>query len=170
MVIEKYITRINFVEICSGGEHNHVRRYEGCMASQEFLYDGIHSAGVAVLEDGKLRTIIEVSGSHATATWEEARKSRRYRVGIQNVWEVDATRVINTQSKLQSEEGTDVDLSAVTGTKCQPCARAFKLKHDAHVQQLAELRKEIAASERRIVAKRKASALNAQSPRATINK
>lgn len=48
-------------------------------------------------------------------------------VGIEDMWEVDATRVIKSQSKLHSAEGT-VDLCAVNGTKCQPCARAFKLR------------------------------------------
>lgn len=158
MIIAKYITKINFVQICRRGEHRHVRHYERCTSSQEFRYDGRHSADVAVFsEDGKLKAIVEVKFSHATTA--EALESRVSHVGIGNMWEVDATRVINSQSKLHSAE-RKIDLSATNGLKCQPC----KLKRDAAKLRRAEARKkwdarfmEYEALERD-AAKRKASA------------
>lgn len=136
MIIAKYITRINFVQTCSGGEHRHVRRYEGCTASQEYRYDDRHAADVGVFSgDGKLRAIVEVKISHATTG--EALESRVSHVGLGDMWEADTTRVIEAQSKLHSAEGK-FDLSATTGTKCQPCKR----KRDAVKLKRAQARKE----------------------------
>lgn len=85
------------------------------------------------------------------------------------MWEVDGTGVISAQETLHSEERA-VNLSAYSGAKCHSCARESKLRDDAHEQKLADLGNETAALERRIVAKRKAFALNAQGRGVTTNK
>lgn len=161
MIITEYITKINFVQVCSKGEHEHVRRYKCCKASQEFRYDGRHSADVAVFsEDDKLRAIVEVKFSHATTG--EALDSRVSHVGIEDMWEVDATRVIKAQSKLHSAKRS-IDLSATNGTKCQPC----KLKRAAAKLRRVEARKKWKARKveyealERNAAERKLAALNA---------
>lgn len=56
----------------------------------------------AFSEDGALRAIVDVKYSHATMG--EALGSNLCRVGTESVCEVNATRVINSQSRLHSTE------------------------------------------------------------------
>lgn len=109
-ILVMHIRRINFVDRFTFESGSIDRQYEGCTASCNFRYDDYHSADVALFsEDGRLRAIIDVELSRAKR--EETLESKVYRVGAQNVWEVDASRVIHLQSRLRSAEGS-VDLVA----------------------------------------------------------
>lgn len=124
MIIARHISQIYFVNKCNEGEHKHVHRYEGCTASQEYRYDDRHSADVGVFSgDGALRAIVEVKFSHATTG--EALESRVSRVGVEDIWEVDAWRVIKAQRTLHSE-GKGIKLNATNGMKCQTMRAGFE--------------------------------------------
>lgn len=98
LIVAKYITKINFVHSCPSGQHRHARYYERCTSPQGFSYDGQHSADVPVVEDGKLRAIIEVKLCHAITG--RALESRVSLVGAENLWVVDVTKVLESQRDL----------------------------------------------------------------------
>lgn len=129
LIVANYFIKINLVKTCSRRKHKHERRYDGCTSLREFRYDGCHSADVAIFDfSGTLRAIVEVKYSHATTG--EALDSRISRVGAENVWEVEATRVINLMSALY--RGETINLVATNTAKCAPCGMASKLRMDVH--------------------------------------
>lgn len=128
LIVAKYITKINFVHSCPSGQHRHFRYYERYTSPQEFRYDGQNSADVPVVEDGNLRAIVEVKLCHATTG--RALESRISLVGVENLWVVDATKVLESQCELHHSK-SKIKLHAETSTGCRPCAVALKRKRDA---------------------------------------
>lgn len=121
LILVQYITRFNFMQICHGGKHTYTRQYGGCTASEEFRYDGIHSADVAVfLPENKLKAIVEVKVSHATEG--QSLKSRIARVGSGNVWEVDAMDILNSQKILTKTTDPVTIKSLINTSTCKPCS------------------------------------------------
>lgn len=117
LIVTEYITKIKFMQMCSKG-HKLEKEYQGCTASLESRYVGHYPGDVAVLEDGKLKAIVEIKVPRGTAVgdlW-----VREYLVGAENLWEVDADTVIGAQSRLHYAKG-NVDLDANNPAKCQPC-------------------------------------------------
>lgn len=118
LIVARYITKITFMQTCGRRKHRLEKKYEGCTASLEFRYAGHCPGDVAVIEDGKLKAIIEIKGSRATTGGDLG--DRASRVGPENLWEVDADKVINAQSSLHFAEG-NVDFGATNHQNCQPC-------------------------------------------------
>lgn len=124
MILVKYITRFGFTQRCHSGKHAFTRKYDGCTASEEFRYDGSHSADVAVfLPENKLKAIVEVKVSHSTEG--DSLESRISRVGSGNVWEVDAMDVLNSQKTLTLTTDPVTMPSLISTTVCKPCSEIF---------------------------------------------
>lgn len=138
LILAKYLEKINFVHRCPRGQHTYSRRYQGCTAEQEFRYDGSHSADVAAFEDGTLKAILEVKATHATTG--APLESRVRHVGVEHVWEVQASRVVNLVSKFHHAKGA-VDLKATNGVECKPC-KAEWLANESKRSELREQREQ----------------------------
>ena len=115
------IARFEFFADCDRLRHVHEKGYQGCTAAQEHRYDGIHSADVGVLRDGKLEAIVEVMATHKTQG--EALASRIECVGAANVWEVEAMDVLKVQKQLSSTTDTIRLRSLLKVTTCAECAQ-----------------------------------------------
>lgn len=115
------IARFEFFADCDRLRHVYEKGYQGCTAVQEHRYDGIHSADVGVLRDGKLEAIVEVMATHKTQG--EALASRIECVGAANVWEVEAMDVLKMQKQLTLTTDTVRLRSLFKVTNCAECAQ-----------------------------------------------
>ena len=100
LLLVKYITRFNFTSTCLSGNHTHRNQYVNCTAIPEYRYDGIHSADVAVFNGEQLKSIVEVKVSHSTTG--DSLATRKEHVGDKHVWEINATEILDCQTKLVS--------------------------------------------------------------------
>ncbi|CAN0493787.1 unnamed protein product [Ectocarpus sp. 12 AP-2014] len=135
LLLVTYITRFEFFAHCGSLRHVHERGYRGCTAVQEHRYDGVHSADVGVLRDEKLEAIIGVMATHKTE--EESLASRMEFVGEDNVWEVEAMRVLKQQRRLTLTTDTIRLPSLLRVTDCTKCAQASREAHERWVKQMA---------------------------------
>lgn len=151
LLLVTYITRFEFFAHCGSLRHVHERGYRGCTAVQEHRYDGVHSADVGVLRDEKLEAIIEVMATHKTEG--ESLASRMEFVGEDNVWEVEAMRVLKQQRRLTLTTDTIRLPSLLRVTDCTKCAQASREAHErcreAHERWVKQMAVEKLESEER---------------------
>lgn len=117
LVVAKYFTKIRVVRTCREG-HEPQKQDEGCTASLEFRYVGHYPGDVSVLEDGKLKAIIEVKGPRPTM--HSDLHARISHVGADSLWEVNVNTIIGAQSGLHSAEGNFI-LDATNHAGCDQC-------------------------------------------------
>lgn len=120
LILVQYLHRFTFVQYCRDDKHQTTENYDGCSASDEFRYDDTHTADVAVfLPEDELKAIIEVKVSHSTVG--NALESRMYKVGRDNVWEVEGIDVLNSQRRL-TVTGEQIRLySLIKKETCEEC-------------------------------------------------
>lgn len=97
LILATYSARFTFSGGCKKG-HRVEKRYDRSTGVNEYRYDNLHSADVALFEEGVIRSIVEVRVTHATT--DEALWSRNECVGVTNVWEVRADDVLKAQDTL----------------------------------------------------------------------
>ncbi|CAN0421536.1 unnamed protein product, partial [Ectocarpus sp. 8 AP-2014] len=135
LLLVTYITRFEFASKCGRLRHDHEKQYQGCTAVQEYRYDGVHSADVAVLRDGNLEAIIEVMVTHKTEG--EPLASRIERVGGDNVWEVEAMDVWRQRKRLSLTTDTIHVSSLLKLEDCAECARERREAHERREKLMA---------------------------------
>ena len=111
MFLEKFITRIRFVERCVSGNHYRKVKYNTVKAKQEHRFDN-SVADVAVFnEKGIMVAILEVKNTHSTT--KEGLETRYKKVGRNNVWEIDALDIINSQNKVFLQQEIELQSSLI---------------------------------------------------------
>ena len=111
MFLEKFITRIRFVERCVSGNHYRKVKYNTVKAKQEHRFDN-SVADVAVFnEKGIMIAILEVNNTHSTT--KEGLETRYKKVGRNNVWEIDALDIINSQNKVFLQQEIELQSSLI---------------------------------------------------------
>jgi len=114
MFLEKFITKIRFSESCVSGNHYRTIKYHGVNAKQEYRFDNC-IADVAVFnEKGLMVAILEVKNTHSTT--EEGLESRYKKVGRNNVWEIDAFDVIDSQNNVYLQKDIELQSSLIYNT------------------------------------------------------
>lgn len=100
LLVEKYCSRLVFRGSCITSEHHISQQYTNSVSQQEYRYDTTknYSADVAVFQNGVMSAIVEVCASHATTG--ESLESRTACVGVNNAWEVSATKILNQHADL----------------------------------------------------------------------
>lgn len=136
LLLVRYITRFEFTIKCY---RLHIREeiYQGCTAVQEHRFDGVHSADVAVFHEGNLKAIVEVRETHKTEG--EPLSARISFVGGENMWEVEAMRVLQEQRQLSLTTNT-VRLPSLLKVKdCAKCVQETELMRKQKEQRVEKM-------------------------------
>lgn len=128
LIVEEYFKHMNFTQTCLKGEHKLEKLYDKCTISEKGRgYDGHYPGDVPLLQDGKLKALIEVKDSRAPTGGDF--RTRVNLVGPENVWEIDANTLIEVELLLFYERSYTkgvVNLDAINIANCQQCMETFR--------------------------------------------